>query len=727
MQVQGSLAGDQGNFTIDAGATLELVNGDAAPVLWNPATLKLDAPAAFTGPIEDIVVGDAIDLAGITASSATYSGSTLTINETNGQQLVYNNVSGSLTGDAVTVASDTNGGTLVYWTPTPASESWNGTTADWSTPADWSDNVVPDDTLTDATLGGVGAYTVTIGQGETFTTGAVLLDDANATLTIIGALDPTMLTVDAGSLTVGGLIQGGAGTLTVSGAATFSGGTIGGAGTLTVSGAATFGGSDQAEGAGTTLLKGATTDAGEILLDGGYVLANAGTFDVTGSAVFYLGYNEYGTTVGGGTIQNNSGGTFDFQTATTVQNNSGTNAFVNAGTLEQTVTTGTTYIDVTVDNTGTVSVRTGTLELNGGGTSTAGTFTVASGATLDFGGGTFTLSGGSFGGDGAFEVSSGVTLDFVGGASTLSGGSIEGAGTLLLAGGSAAIVSGAKISVSDWSISGSGTGVTLGEALTYAKAFSEGAGATVILSGGNLTLTGSARLAGGTVNGSHSLMTKGTTTVSGVTIGGTVVWDNTKTVTQIGAVTIGDAIGDRAELDNASTGIYDIADDSGIARGSSTASSVKNAGLFEKTGGKGTSAITPRINNTGAIAVTSGTLDLEGAVTGAGTDTVLGDSTLEFGSTVSGNQTIDFAGGRSVVDLIDPHGFSGQIENFASPNAVDLSGNWVFSAFSENSGGTLGTLTLASGATHLSLNFIGDYTKGDFAITSGTTTVIAHT
>ena len=228
--------------------------------------------------------------------------------------------------------------------------------------------------------------------------------------------------------------------------------------------------------------------------------------------------------------------------------------------------------------------------------------------------------------------------------------------------------------------------VTLSEALTYAQAFSEGAGATVTLTGGNLTLTGSASLAGGTVNGSHSLKTKGTTTVSGVTIGGTVVWDNTNTVTQSGgAVTIGGANGDKAELDNASAGIYDIVDDSGIARGSSVASYILNAGLLEKTGGTGTSAITPKINNTGAIAVTSGTLDLGGAVMGRERARSWAISTLEFGSTVSANQTIDFAGGRSVVDLIDPRGFSGQIENFASPDAVDLSGDWVFSGFSENS------------------------------------------
>jgi hypothetical protein len=98
-----------------------LSNGTAAPVLFDgtSATLKLDAPTAFTGSIEDIVLGDAIDLVGITASSASYSGTTLTVNETNGQQLIYNNVSGSVAGDTLTVASDNNGGTLVYWVQPP--------------------------------------------------------------------------------------------------------------------------------------------------------------------------------------------------------------------------------------------------------------------------------------------------------------------------------------------------------------------------------------------------------------------------------------------------------------------------------------------------------------------------------------------------------------------------------------------------------------------------------
>ena len=151
-----------------------------------------------------------------------------------------------------------------------------------------------------------------------------------------------------------------------------------------------------------------------------------------------------------------------------------------------------------------------------------------------------------------------------------------------------------------------------------------------------------------------------------------------------------------------------------------------NAGLLEKTAGTGTSAITPKIQNTGAIVVTSGTLDVPGRGDRRGNGDPLGpfDPGVRLHSLCS--YTIDFAGGRSAVDPIDPHGFSGHIENFASPDAVDLSGDWVFSAFSENSGGTLATLTLASGATHLSLDFIGDYTKHDFSIASGTTTTITH-
>jgi hypothetical protein len=133
-------AGNELSYFISLGATLELSSGTASAVSFtqnsfvngiyqeHPDTLKLDIPAAFTGPISNISVGDMIDLVGITANSATISGSGLTINETNGQQLTYNYnghsaFNASIAGDSLLVASDGNGGTLVYVAAPPATEA----------------------------------------------------------------------------------------------------------------------------------------------------------------------------------------------------------------------------------------------------------------------------------------------------------------------------------------------------------------------------------------------------------------------------------------------------------------------------------------------------------------------------------------------------------------------------------------------------------------------------
>ena len=186
------------------------------------------------------------------------------------------------------------------------------------------------------------------------------------------------------------------------------------------------------------------------------------------------------------------------------------------------------------------------------------------------------------------SISSGDTLSLTGTASL--NGTTSGLGTLALAGGSATINSGAAVSVANLSISGSGTSVTLGETLTYAGAFSEAAGDTLALTGGALTLTGANdAFSGGTVDGSKLLHTKGTTAVSGLTIGGTVEWENTSAVNQSdGNVTLGDNIfADEAILYNTPKATYDILDDSGIGLGASTASYIHNGGLFEKTGGPG--------------------------------------------------------------------------------------------------------------------------------------------
>ncbi len=146
-------------------------------------------------------------------------------------------------------------------------------------------------------------------------------------------------------------------------------------------------------------------------------------------------------------------------------------------------------------------------------------------------------------------IAAGDTLSLTGTASLNE--ATSGAGKLALAGGSATIDGGAPISVSSWSISGAGTDVTLDRNLIYAGSFSEGAEDTFVLSGGDLALSGAATFTGGTVDGSNFLYTEGTTTVSGLTIGGTVEWENTAGVTQSdGTVTIGGSSGDEAILFN---------------------------------------------------------------------------------------------------------------------------------------------------------------------------------
>jgi hypothetical protein len=356
--------------------------------------------------------------------------------------------------------------------------------------------------------------------------------------------------------------------------------------------------------------------------------------------------------------------------------------------------------------------------------SNAGTFTLNSDTVLDLtgaGGFTQTATGSFFeAATATLDISKGDTATVNG--TTVLDGKVAGAGTLSVVGGSANLGLGATMTVADWSVSGAGTTATLFENMNYAGTFQAGTGATLDLSTGNLTLTGTDTLADAATSGSYRLNAKGTTTVSGLTLGGTTTFEDEGVLTQRGGdVTLG---GYPTNLLIAPTGSYDIQDDSGIALGLLPSSSVSDAGLFEKTGGAGISAIAPEFANSGKVLVSSGTLDFRNAMTGTGTDTIESASSLEFDSSVAGGQTIGFNGGDLVLN--DPSGFAGKISNFAAGDEVGLLGDWSFVKFHENSGGTLGTLTLSSGGVQHAFNFVGDYTRADFHIASGTTTFVTH-
>lgn len=106
-----------------------------------------------------------------------------------------------------------------------------------------------------------------------------------------------------------------------------------------------------------------------------------------------------------------------------------------------------------------------------------------------------------------------------------------------------------------------------------------------------------------------------------------------------------------------------------------------------------------------------------------GTDTILAMSTLEFDSALAANQTISFSGSNGTLKLMDPLGYAGShIAGFAVTDTVELGGSWSFSSFSENAGGTLGTLTLTNGTNNVAFNFAGDFTSSSFSIETGTNT-----
>jgi hypothetical protein len=308
------------------------------------------------------------------------------------------------------------------------------------------------------------------------------------------------------------------------------------------------------------------------------------------------------------------------------------------------------------------------------------------------------------------------------GTTTLAG-KVIGAGALVLAGGSTTFKSGATLSTAKWSITGKGAEAALAGALDYAGDLKQGAGTTLSLTGGPLVLTGTATFSGGTVNGSQHLSVEGTTTISKLTIGGAVVFVNAKTLKQSGGdLTVGDASQDAAALDNASTGTYDITDNSGLKRGAAAGSSIDNAGLFEKTGGSGASKVMVAVANSGSIVVSSGTLDFERAITGAGKATVKSSAKLEFDGSVASGESVDFSGGGGELILAKilsgtSQQFHAEIDGFKAGDTIDVGapfGSGTSLHFVENGAGTQGTLTITQGSSHVALTFLGAFTPGDF-------------
>ena len=199
-----------GVLDIGAGATLELGTGVAATQAIDfaglAATLLVDSVAGAVQTISGLTVGDAIDLAGLTATKAVVNAADKLVISNGTTVVAQLQLSGPYLNDTFTVTSDGHGGSLV--TLTKIATAWQGASADWYSSGAWT-NGTPD-SQTGATISQAGTYTVTLNNGETAYANTLVLNAATANFDFNGVLDiATSLTVTAGTLSLGGTINGG--------------------------------------------------------------------------------------------------------------------------------------------------------------------------------------------------------------------------------------------------------------------------------------------------------------------------------------------------------------------------------------------------------------------------------------------------------------------------------------------------------------------------------------
>ena len=516
------------------------------------------------------------------------------------------------------------------------------------------------------------------GIGVNLASGTIINGSATDTTALIAG-DTAGVRLSAGTVVNWGTLQAVDGlavlfkssdcTLVEEGTGTIDGKVNGGGGTFEF---AAGGGPGTLAGLGTSIThfgtvavdKGASwTLSGTSSIGDGTTLKNAGTLHLLGQVV------------NSGKITNLAGAILAFDGDVGITTAALVNAgqFSNAGLVEKTAGTGTSVIrtgTASLFDTGVIDVQTGTLELAGQ------TVTVA--------------------------------------------GLIKGAGTIEFGPGNAFLTTlerSASIKTAGMTIAGAGAHVTVGLDLGYAGAFAAGANTELTITDGDmLLLAGSASFSGDTVDGAGRIATKGTTTLSHVIFGGTGQWLNSGMISETAQFTLGDVNGLGAVFVNQAGGVFDIAGNSGIDGTASTAT-FKNAGLLEKTAGA-KSVIGVALVNTGTVEAASGTLDIQGAVTGnGGILKIDAGKAIQADAAVSGGQTVDFNGGNDRLILTDASHFGGKLQDFGLGDRLDLrqfDPATTTLSFAENGTNTAGVLTVTDGSLTAKITLLGQYMTSGF-------------
>ncbi len=320
---------------------------------------------------------------------------------------------------------------------------WIDGSADWNTPLDWNDDIVPNDAVTgsttEVTLPGSTAYTVTISAGENFTVDSVSITDPLATLAVEGSSSThTSLTVTSTSATA----------FTNSGTLGLHNNT-----SVTVDGGFTNSGTLDVDNAYVASGGALTYSEGGSSLTISSTLANTGAVQI-GDRVPYNQYVLYGltaaTTVTLGGLTNSANASF--------------NAY-GSSSYAATVT-----VDGLVSNAGTLNVGDySVFDVTGGNafTQTGGTTTISadgsfSAATIDIDGGNFVVDTTNFTNIGKLAAAYGGEINFsAGGLTNLSGGTLTGGTYEVDAGSTLQLPNNSPIVTDDADIILSGSGSTI--------------------------------------------------------------------------------------------------------------------------------------------------------------------------------------------------------------------------------------------------------------------------
>ena len=286
-------------------------------------------------------------------------------------------------------------------------------------------------------------------------------------------------------------------------------------------------------------------------------------------------------------------GLIDIVTNVSMDNYNG-GVLVNYGTVRKSGGTGTSTINPTFNNSGTLDVQTGTVSVSGGGNGNS---------------------------NGVFQTEAGATLLFPNNYAAYSGVQFTGIGTNLLTGGT--FMLNGLITISNLTLAGAyldGTNAVIAGLLTWTSGRPADATSLTLATNGVLVLAGN--------NGTDYLM-------GNFTNAGTIRL-------QSGNFSPNGYQG--VQVINLPIGLIDIV--TNVSMDNYNGGVLVNYGTVRKSGGTGTSTINPTFNNSGTLDVQTGTVSLQGSYTLTG-------GTLNFGiNSLTSYGTINLHGSAALTGTV---------------------------------------------------------------------------